>query len=174
VEYAGVLDWKINGIAENSFPLTTRVEELYRQNGAVGYRLHTTLKSDAVPGTYRWELLLQTNDSSSPSLPVLVEATIQAPLSVVPNPVALGTLRAGEEVSRRVLVRGSKAFRIVGVETPDGDVSVDFPASSALVQVVTVKWKPAAAADLKREIKIKTDLDNSASTTMVVEGKATE
>ena len=127
VEYAGALDWKINSIAEHSLPLTVKLEELYRQAGQVvqvGYRLHLTLKSDAPVGTHRWELLLQTNDPGSPSLPALIEATIQAPLSVAPNPVVLGTLKPGEEVSRRVLVRGSKAFRIVSVETGGDDVSV--------------------------------------------------
>jgi hypothetical protein len=182
IEYIGTLDWKITGIAEHSYPFTTKLEELYRGNDQrqgsqvvqVGYRLSITLKSDAPVGTHRWELLLQTNDPGSPSLPVLVEATIQAPLSVVPNPVALGTLKAGEEVSRRVLVRGSKAFRIVSVEMEEGDVTVDFPGTSALVQVVTVKWKPVAAGDLRREIKIKTDLESTATTTMIVEGKATQ
>ena len=37
IEYAGVLDWKISGIAEHSFPLTTKVEELYVQNPAFGF-----------------------------------------------------------------------------------------------------------------------------------------
>src|SRR5271163_1362553 len=45
VEYAGLLDWKITSIADHSYPLTTKVEELYRQNGQVGYRLHITLKA---------------------------------------------------------------------------------------------------------------------------------
>jgi hypothetical protein len=176
VEYAGGIDWKITGIAEHSLPLTTKIEELYRQAGPVvqvGYRLHISLKADAPVGTHRWELLLQTNDPGSPSLPVLVEATIQAPLSVAPNPVTLGTLKAGEEVSRRVLVRGSRAFRILSMTMEGDDITVDYPGSAALVQVITVKWKPTAAGDLKRDIKIKTDLDNT-GTTMTVEGKATQ
>jgi hypothetical protein len=177
IEYAGAIDWKITGIAEHSLPITTKLEELYRQAGQVvqvGYRLHITLKPNVPAGTHRWELLLQTNDPGSPSLPVLIEATVQAPLSVVPNPVALGTLKVGEEVSRRVVVRGSKGFRIIAVEMEGDDVSVDFQDNPALVQVVTVKWKPSAAGDLKRQIKIKTDLDNDGSTTMTVEGKATQ
>lgn len=177
IEYAGAIDWKITGIADHSFPITTKVEELYRRPGQVvqvGYRLHVTMKSDAPAGTNRWELLLQTNDPGSPSLPVLVEATIQAPLSVAPNPVALGSLKAGEEVSRRVLVRGSKPFRILSVENAGDEVTVEYQANAALVQVVTVKWKPTAAGDLKRELKVKSDLDGGASATMTVEGKATQ
>lgn len=177
IEYAGAIDWKITGIADHSFPITAKIEELYRRPGQVvqvGYRLHVTMKADAPAGTHRWELLLQTNDPGSPSLPALIEATIQAPLSVAPNPVALGSLKPGEEVSRRVLVRGSKAFKILAIEGAGEDVTIEFPPASALVQVVTVKWKPAAAGDFKRDLKVKTDLDGGASTTMTVEGKATE
>jgi hypothetical protein len=162
IDYAGQLDWQVTKVTTpEGAPFAATVKETCRRPGEVGYQVTVTLKSDAPVGTQRWELLLQTNDPSSPSLPVLVEATIQAPLSVVPNPVALGTLKAGEEVSRRVLVRGSKAFRIVSVEMEDSDVTVDFPGTPALVQVVTVKWKPVAAGDLKREIKIKTDLQTT-------------
>lgn len=175
IEYAGAIDWKVTGVSEHAFPFTTKIEELYRRPGQVvqvGYRLNVTLKADAPAGTHRWELLLQTNDPGSPSLPVLIEATIQAPLSVAPNPVALGGLKVGEEVSRRVLVRGSRPFRILSVENA-GDVTVEYPPASALVQVVTVRWKPTAAGDLKRDLRIKTDLDGGAATTMIVEGKAT-
>jgi ectoine hydroxylase-related dioxygenase (phytanoyl-CoA dioxygenase family) len=54
VEYAGVLDWRVQGV-ENSAPLDVRVDELYRRPGQVGYRLNMTLKPDAPPGSHRWE-----------------------------------------------------------------------------------------------------------------------
>src|SRR5208337_4896026 len=79
IEYAGALEWKITGIAEHTTPLETRLEQVYRrapgQSAAfeVGYRLHVTLKPNAPAGTGRWELLLQTNDPGSPTVPVLVE-----------------------------------------------------------------------------------------------------
>ncbi|MBY0526744.1 MAG: DUF1573 domain-containing protein [Gemmataceae bacterium] len=177
VEYAGALDWRVTGIAEHSLPLTTRVEELYRQPGKivkVGYRLHITLKSDAPAGTHRWELLMQTNDPSSPSFPVLVEATIQAPLSVAPSPANFGTVKVGETVTRKVLVRGSKPFTIREVEGQGDGVVVELPSTPAAVQVVTLKWVVGQPGDLKRDLRFKTDLDAGVTATVTVEGKATQ
>ncbi len=177
IEYAGALDWKVTGIADHQFPLTTKVEELYRQPGPivkVGYRLNVTVKADAPPGTHRCELLVQTNDPASPSLPVLAEFTVQAPLSVAPSPLTLGSLKVGEEVSRRVVVRGSKPFRILSIEGQDDGLSVEFPGQPALVHVVTVKWVPMQVGDLKRDLKFQTDLDGGASATVAVEGKVAQ
>ena len=40
-----------SGVPDAEVDETTKVEELYRQNGQVGYRLHITLKADAAPST---------------------------------------------------------------------------------------------------------------------------
>lgn len=175
VEYAGQMDWRVKGLAEHNLPLDVKIEELYRRPGPitqVGYRLSIALKATAPAGSHRWELLLQTNDNASPTVPVLVEATIQAALSVVPSPCHLNNVAVGEEVTRKVLVRGSKPFRIQAVEGQGDGLTVEVPAAAGPVQVVVVKWRPTQAGELHRELRFQTDLDSGATATLLVEGKA--
>jgi hypothetical protein len=172
IEYAGVLDWRITGLVEPNQPISTRLEEVYRRPGQVGYRLHVTIKPDAAAGSYNFEQLLRTNDPASPLLPVQVDFTVQAPLAVVPGKVHLGTVGAGQESTRRVVVRGSKPFRILGVEGMGDGLDIEFPDSPNMVQVVTIRWKPSKGGELRRDLRVKSDLDGGAVATVTVEGSA--
>ena len=101
VEYAGVLDWRINEVIKNGVPVDIGLEELYRRPGQYGYRVRVSLKNDAPSGPIKQELLLKTNDPTTPLLPVLVEAMVQAPLTAVPATVSMGTPKVGEAVTRQ-------------------------------------------------------------------------
>src|SRR5262249_1321891 len=110
VEYAGRLDWKIKEIETNSHPLTAEFKELYRKAGQVGYQVKVAVKPEAPPGAWKYELFLKTNDPASPLVPVLVEATVQASLSVSPSELNLGKLKVGTLETRRVSIRAEKPF----------------------------------------------------------------
>jgi hypothetical protein len=174
VEYAGVLDWRITGIAEHKFPLDVKFQELYREAGRVGYRLQVTLKPDAPPGPFIHELLLQTNDPASPAVPVLVDGNIQAALTAFPPVVPLKDAKVGQEVAHRVLVNGNgdKMFRILQVEGQAGNLLVEYPSVAAKVQVLTIRWRPLVPGDLKAQLRIKTDLDGGATATITVDGNS--
>ncbi len=96
VEYAGVLDWRVSEIVKTEAPVNVTFKELYRRPGGVGYQVKVAIKPDAPAGPLKHELFLKTNDPASPLVPILVEANIQASLSVAPNPVNLGNLKVGE------------------------------------------------------------------------------
>lgn len=172
VEYAGVLDWRISGIVDHHQPVVTRLEEMYRRPGQVGYRLHVSIKPDAPAGSYNSELMLRTNDPASSLLPVQVDFTVQAPLAVVPGKVHLGAVGIGETSTRRVVVRGSKPFRILAVEGMGDGLNVEFPDSPNMVQVVTIRWLPGQAGELRRDLRVKSDLDGGAVATVTVEGSS--
>jgi hypothetical protein len=173
VEYAGVLQWTITEIVKgnSSAALETSFAEWYRRPGQVGYHISVTLKPDAPPGVLREELFLKTNDPASPLVPVLVEATVQAPLTVSPNTVSLGTLKVGTPVTRRVMVKGSGSpFRIVAVEGQGGGVQAELPTTAAPVHFLTVKCQPEKPGELRQQLRIKTDLSGEAVVTVMVEG----
>jgi hypothetical protein len=171
VEYAGVLDWRINEVIKNDAPIEVVPEEMYRQPGKVGYRLKVTLKSDASAGPMTKELLLKTNDPASPLVSVLVEANIQAPLMVTPSTLSLGTVRVGDTVTKKVIVRGNQAFRITGLDNLGDVFKVEELSSQAQAQqILTVKYQAKAPGDLHEQLKIKTDLPQEAAVTLKVEG----
>jgi hypothetical protein len=173
VEYAGDLDWRVSEVIKNTMPVDVTLQELYRRPGQVGYRVRTTLKADAPAGLLKQELLLKTNDPASPLVPVLVEATIQAPLTVVPGTVNLGSLKVGEEASRKVFVRAGKPFRITAIEGLGDGIDVEFPAATGDAQILLLKYHPTQPGSLSRRLTIRTDLEQGTTGTVKVEGSAT-
>jgi hypothetical protein len=172
VEYAGKLDWRVSEIAKHSYPLDASFQELYRRPGQVGYQVKVTLKPDAPTGLLKYELLLKTNDPASPLVPILVEANVQASLTVAPNPVTMGSLKVGESVAKRVVVRASKDFRILSVDGAGDGVTTELPTSTARVQLLLIKFQPSKAGTVRRALQIKTDLDKEGQATVMVEGTA--
>jgi hypothetical protein len=173
VEYAGVLDWRVSEVIKNDAPVDVKLEEWYRRPGNVGYKITATLKADAPPGSLKQELLLKTNDPSSPLVPVLVEAVVQAPLSVLPDAWNFGSVAAGQPASKKIIVKANKAFKIVSIAGLGEGLQADFPATAAMAQVVSLTYQPAKAGDVKRKLVIKTDLDGQAPVTFTVEGTVT-
>ncbi len=173
VEYAGVLDWRVTAVQKPAAGLEVSFKEQYRRPGQVGYRVAVTLKADAPPGSLKQELLLKTNDPTSPVVPVLVEVMVQAPLTVVPNTVNLGSVKVGDTVTRVIRIRGSKPFLIVAVDGLDGGLSVEPPTTAAAVQTVTLKYQPTKPGELRRQLQIRTNLEQEAPATVTVEGSVT-
>ena len=174
VEYAGALDWRVTGVLTNGAPYDVTLEEMYRRPGQVGYRARFTLQAKAPAGALKHEVFLQTNDPASQLVPVLVEATVQATLTASPDTLKVPDLPVGSEMTRKVMVRGARPFRILAVDGGGGGVSVASPLPSPQPQVqhaLLLKCQPDKLGDFKRELRVKTDLQE-APVTVTVEGKA--
>lgn len=170
VEYAGVLDWRITEAVKSDAPLDVSLKELYRRPGQVGYQVAVALKPDAPAGPFKHEIMLKTNDPASPLLPIQVEANIQASLSVAPNPVPMGSLKVGESVTKLVVVRASKPFRIVAIEGQGDGVVAELPPAANQVQVLRLVFQPTKPGELRRQLQIKTDLDQEAAASVTMVG----
>jgi hypothetical protein len=164
VEYAGPLNWTVSeAMVAKDLPLEAGLKELYRQPGKVGYRLSVTLKPTAPAGDLKQYVYLKTNDPAGPLVPVLVEAKVQSALTVSPEKLSMSGVKTGDTLTRRVVVRGSKPFRILGVDGLGNGVSLgaDPSATAAEVQTVTFKCQFDKAGDIHCELKIKTDLQET-------------
>lgn len=170
VEYAGVLDWRVQEVDKGNAPLDVTLEQLYREPGKVGYRLRASLKGDAPAGLLKQELLLKTNDPASPLVPVLVEAMVQAPLTVKPSLLKMVSPKVGETVTMRVNVIGGKPFRVTGIEGLGDGIQADVPQTAATVQTITFTFQPTRAGELRRQCQIKTDLPGQGPVTVSIEG----
>jgi hypothetical protein len=170
VEYAGVLDWRVSEVVKNDAPLEVAFKELYRRPGMVGYQVAVAIKPDAPAGPLRHEVFLKTNDPASPLVPILVEANIQASLSVAPNIVRLGNLKVGESVTKLVVVRASKPFHIGAIEGQGDGVLVDLPTTANNVQLLKLKFQPVKPGEVRRQLRIKTDLDRESTASVMIEG----
>jgi hypothetical protein len=175
VEYAGNSDWRVVGAMKTNAPVELTIQPAAaRPPISRWYRVIATLREDAPPGPFRHEVYLQTNDPSSPYLPLLVEGIVQAPLELKPDKVNFGSVPVGEFRTLRVVIKASasQSFRVVEVLGQDEGLTVDLPQVTAPVQIVTIKYQPTKAGELKRALKFRTDLEQDSSATVTVEGNA--
>ncbi|MFO0845288.1 MAG: DUF1573 domain-containing protein [Gemmataceae bacterium] len=175
VEYAGTQNWQVTEVVAKDVPFTVSHKESYRRPGGVGYRLTVTLKADAPVGTHRHNVFLKTNDAGSPLVAVLVEAAVQSPLTVSPEALSLGAVKVGTPLIRRVVVRGSKPFQVTGVEgVGDGfDLAEPLAVNEQPVHFVTFRCQPGKDGAFRREMKIKTTLQDT-PVSVIIDGLATK
>jgi hypothetical protein len=174
VEYAGSFPWAVSEIVKNSSaPFELKVEDL-KSRATRGYRITAVMKQDAPAGTFKEEVLLKTNDPTTPTLTFNVLGNVQATLSVQPEVLTLAAVKVGDTEKKRVLVRGSRPFRILGIDGQgDGVTAAALKEGAASEnQFVEVRFSPARAGELRKRLSIRTDLDNEA-VTLTVQGTGT-
>jgi hypothetical protein len=116
VIYAGRGDWTIRSVRSNSSHLTSELKEVSRYGQNVEYELLVKLSGTAPKGSLKDQLVLVTDDLANPNIPVLVDATIENDLKVVPEDVKFGTVKVGTPKMTQFVVQGRKPFRIEKVE----------------------------------------------------------
>ncbi|MEO1998637.1 MAG: DUF1573 domain-containing protein [Planctomycetaceae bacterium] len=116
VAYAGRSDWKIKSVESTNEYITGRVVETSRGAGRVAYSLEVLISKQAPAGRLRTQVTLVTDDSGNPRVPILVDATVEADLTVIPPIISLGVLKPGEQKRKSVVLRGRKPFAIEKIE----------------------------------------------------------
>lgn len=176
VEYVGAFDWRVSEIVKSAAaPFELKVEELPQQVSQPtrrGYRIYATLKADAPAGPFKQEIVLKTNDPSNPTLTFNINGTIQAGLAVSPASLSVAGLKVGESQTKKVIVRGQRPFRILGIDGLGTGITADLPDQPNTTHVLTVNVLPAQAGELRRQLTIRTDLDNETAV-VTIEGDVT-
>jgi hypothetical protein len=78
---------------------------------------------------------------------------------VSPLATTLGPVKQGETAEKKVVVRGSNPFRIIGVRGTDSQITIqDTPNENKSVHVLTVRLKPTRVGDQNWSIHVYTDM----------------
>jgi hypothetical protein len=173
VEHAGDPSWRVSEIVKSaSAPFDLRVEQLPQKVGGfvtVGYRIFATLKPTAAPGSFKQEVILKTNDSQASVITFNIIGTVKNSLNVAPNPVNLGSLQVDALDSTKIVVSGSRPFRIIAIEGLEGGLTMALPDRQTTTHILDLRVQPRVAGPLRKQITLRTDLDNEA-VTLTVEG----
>lgn len=121
VAYAGRSGWKIVDVRGASEDLEVELTQRQRSSGRIAYDLLVRLKDSAPAGYFNEQLVLVTNDEQNPRIPMHIAGRVVPAISVAPEPLLLGEVARGGQVSKKVLVRGKQPFRIVSVQCDDED-----------------------------------------------------
>ena len=165
VTYAGRPDWKITDIRGVSDALEVELAKPQRLSDSVAYDLLVRLKDSAPAGYFNEQLVLVTNDDQSPRIPMQVEGRVVPQISVAPESLMLGEVAQGEQVSKKILVRGKQPFKILTMKSDSDffDFKTDDQSSERhIVEVIfNAKQDPG---NMKDTIRIATDMGTGLQT----------
>ena len=135
------------------------VKEMKGTGGDGNYQLEAKIRPDTPAGKWYTDIWVSTSNPSMPKLRVPLTVEVEGPLSVSPNAVSLGDVKAGAETDRKVIIRGAKAFRITNITGTDHALQVrEAKSESKTVHVLTVTVRPSAVGELNRTVRVQTDL----------------
>jgi hypothetical protein len=150
LSYAGRANWQILEAPSPakylgvSFKETGRNYDPSLKATQVTYDLLVTLKDNAPAGYFQEQVALKTNDQNPQNarVPLVVQGHIVPTLSVNPAMLMLGEHKAGETVSKNLVVRGAKGkpFRILRVSGPDDQFRFSPAPEAKEVQVIGVQF----------------------------------
>ncbi len=160
VDYAGRPDWQILELKPGSPTVTASLKETRREAGRVSYEVVVRLADSTPKGYLRDQLTLVTNDRRSPELAVIVEGRVTPELTVSPSALMLGMMQPGQTVTKQLVIRAKRPFKVTGLHAEEGTFSFK-PAQDEAKQVHLVPVTFTADSQpgkVVRRIRIETDL----------------
>jgi hypothetical protein len=160
VSYAGSNNWKIVGVNSSNPHVTAKVVETGRNFGQVSYALKVHIDKNAPAGYLDDHLMLVTNDASGSQIPVEIEGRVLPGIMVSPTALFMGVVQPGQKVTKQLVVKGKKPFRILSIACDDKSFKFDTSKLSAAKELHLVPVTFLAGADagkIVKTIKIKTD-----------------
>jgi hypothetical protein len=158
--------WQILDLKTNNPYLTAELVRTDRTWEQTVAQVKVKLTEKAPAGYLRDYITLVTNDPSTPQVPVPVEGRIDPAVTVSPSELFLGVVRPGEKVTKQLVIRGKKPFRVLSVSS-DAERFEFPPANNDEARPLHVIPITFTAADqpgkVVEKIRITTDLNDSAS-----------
>jgi hypothetical protein len=156
----GYGNWKIVDVKSNNPNLKAEVVEANRNYGQANYTLKVRLDEKTPAGYINDHVTLVTSDNQK--IPVTVEGRIEPSVSVSPAALFMGVVQPGQKVTKQLVVKSKKPFKILSVSCDDKsfefDTAKEKDDAPKTVHLVPVTFK--AGDDLGKvvkTIKIQTD-----------------
>ena len=171
VTYYGRNAWQIKDIRSVNDHLEVELGEPIKQSDRIVYKMTVRLKNDAPAGYLNDSLSLITDDQRLPSVPIAVEGRVIPPLTVSPSSLFVGVLEPGASVTRQLVVRAKKPFKILSVRCADKSFQFKTGSESKPVHLVPVTFKAGdKPGEIEQTIEIETDLAIGGKTTCLARG----
>lgn len=165
VTHAGREDWKIVDVKTADPHFEVEIRDLPRGGGRVSYELLVRLTKDMPVGYIKDQLILVTNDAQARELPVDMEGRVVSDVTINPSKLFLGAVEPGKKVTKNLVVRGKKPFKILEIVSTDKSYSaftIEPSKEAKAVHLVPVVFTAGdAPGRIAPKFTIRTDLGDS-------------
>ncbi len=171
ISYTGSTGWEIKDVRSHCTDLVVTLTAPQRSPGLVRYRMNVASQGGLTAGDIRERLTLVTNDTRFPTIEMAVSGRVRAGLEVSPAALSLGTIRSGETIEKRLVVRGEREFSVSDVVCGDKRFSFELPEGRKKLHFVKVNF--AAGDDeavIAQKIRIVSDWDDGRSAECIASG----
>jgi len=177
VTYAGRSSWQIVDVTNDNNYFEVELQETSRYGGKVSYGLLVRLKDNLPAGYVKDELTVVTNDDrpDTQRIPLFVEGRVVPEISVTPESLVLGDVEQGQPITKKLIVRGKKPFRIIDVNCGDDCFTFKTDQQSKPLHFVELTYLPNDRPGLvKVPVQITTDRGPNRGAMLMVSAKVLE
>jgi hypothetical protein len=164
VSFLGNISLDVTEVRCDSNYLQPTCKLVRRDYGEVDYQLSATLRTDTPAGKWYTDVWLKTNNPVMPRVRVPLSVEIeQATKPKGPAAtIALGQVKLGAETTHKLVLRSGQSFHITRIDGTDAQIQVrDSSPEGDKAHVLIVTFRPDAAGDFSRIVKIYTDLTSN-------------
>lgn len=161
ISHTGSSRWRILDARSANPHITVEVAGLRQGRGRVSYDLLIHLDENAPAGYVKDHLILVTNDGRATQIPLLVEGRVVPSITVSPSSLFMGVVASGETVTKQLVVRGKRPFRILEITCDDEsfEFGIAPDGEPKLVHLVPVTFLAGkGTGKVRKTIRIQTDL----------------
>jgi hypothetical protein len=156
----GRRNWQILEVKSNNPHVTAKAVETGRNYNQVSYSLQVQVDKDAPAGYINEHLMLVTNDSQATQIPVLVEGRVMPGIMLSPAALFMGVVEPGQKITKQLVVKGKKPFRVLEVTCDDKSFSFDTSSAGEPKPVHLIPVTFTAGTDagkVVKTIRVRTD-----------------
>lgn len=164
VRYQGRRSWEVVGLRGESEYFDIDFVRLGNHSNA--FEIVARLKPNAPVGYFQEQVILMTNHPDGSEFPLSVEGRIVPPVVIGPAVLHLGVIQPGQTVSKKIVVRGKKPFRIVSIEPKDERFSFQVPTEAKKIHIVPLSFTAGTdQAKIVETIEVVTDIGEGVTAT---------
>ncbi len=165
-------DWSITDVRSVNQHLGVKLNQnTNKSTGRVEYEMLVRLKDTAEAGEFSDQIVLVTNDAQYDLVTVPVRGNVLPPL-VLPVSVDIGTVKEGQAVQTRMIVKSNQEFEVTQVVCPDARFTfAPTFGKAAKVHLIPVEFAAGAGVGAFRErVTVHTTLAEGGSASTHVSG----
>ncbi|MEM9644843.1 MAG: DUF1573 domain-containing protein [Planctomycetota bacterium] len=154
VLYAGRGDWQITDVRANQPWMQVTKAESKRLGGSIEYAISVSIREDAPVGFFQDEIIVTTNDRSMTRVPLAVSGRVNASLTIAPQSLPLGTLKPGDVIKKRLVIRGQEPFLIDSITCEGWDVQFEAASEPKKMHLFDATFSPTDVTGPQKQVVV--------------------